>query len=164
VRLVKLLPSEARDIIQWAGNTAHLCGCFLFGFNKNASLLIYRPFAPIKLSGFVTGCALGLLKGSRLRFSPESTAVEDFYISGLNAHFHRKAFIDTRFGFVQTDTFKNVGGQSSFRTMETERKDVLFLRRCFGEAIRLKNERTGSVHGYTSTSNNPYGRTLLIPF
>lgn len=162
-KLNRLRPEEAYDIIQWAGNMAYLCGCYLFGFNKNINPLLYRPFAPIQLTGFVTGCALGLLSGSRLIFSAESTAVEDFYISGLNAHFHRKAFIDMRFGFVQTDTFHNVGGQSSFRTLETERKDVLFLRRCFGDAIKLKAERHGGG-SLSSTSKNPYGRTLQIPF
>ena len=44
----KLKPEETYKIIQWAGNMAKLCGCFLFGFNKNPSPIIYSPFSPIK--------------------------------------------------------------------------------------------------------------------
>ena len=108
----KLKPQETWNIIQWCGNMAKLCGCYLFGFNKNPSPIIYSPFAPIEMSGVITGCAFGMIEGSRLRFTSESTAVEDFYISGLNAHYHRKAFIDKRFNFVQDQTFTKRGGQS----------------------------------------------------
>lgn len=162
-KATRLTPNEAFELVQWCGNTARLAGCFLFGFSKDPNPLLYRPFAPIKLTGMVNGCALGLLEGSKLRFTPETTAVEDFWISGLNAHLHRKAFIDRRFCFVQKGTFQAAGGQSSHRTLETERRDTLFLRRCFGSAITSKAESHGS--GSTkSKSKNPYGRTLKIPF
>ncbi|MBN1224403.1 MAG: hypothetical protein JXB23_14240 [Candidatus Aminicenantes bacterium] len=162
----KLKPEETYHIIQWAGNMARLCGCFLFGFNKNPSPIIYSPFSPIRLSGVVTGCAFGMIEGSRLSFTSESTAVEDFYISGLNAHFHRKAFIDTRFNFVQDQTFTKKGGQSMYRNMETERRDTLFLRRCFGDAVTIKRsvQHAGHKKGVSARSKNPYGRTMTIQF
>jgi hypothetical protein len=162
----KLKPSETVKIIQWAGNMARLCGCYLFGFNKNPSPIIYNTFSPIRLSGVVTGCAFGMIRGSRLRFDPESTAVEDFYISGLNAHFHRKCLIDTRYNFVQDDTFTKRGGQSVHRNMATERKDTIFLRKCFGTAVTLKKDviHSGNKKGVSAASKNPYGRTMKIPF
>lgn len=162
----KLKPQETWNIIQWCGNMAKLSGCYLFGFNKNPSPIIYSPFAPIEMSGVITGCAFGMLEGSRLRFTSESTAVEDFYISGLNAHYHRKAFIDKRFNFVQDQTFTKRGGQSVHRNLDTERKDTLFLRKCFGEAVTIKKsvEHAGKKRGVSARSKNPYGRTMTLPF
>jgi hypothetical protein len=58
-----LNPEEAWAIVQWAGNTAKLCGCYLFGFNKTPNPLIFNPFTPISLSGVVQGGAIGLLSG-----------------------------------------------------------------------------------------------------
>jgi hypothetical protein len=160
----KLTPRETYRIVQWAGNMAVLCGCYLFGFSKNPSPMQYDPFSPIELKGIVTGCAFGMVEGSKLTFSGESTAVEDFYISGLNAFHHRKAFIDKRFNFVQADTFTKRGGQAAYRSEETERRDTLFLRRCFGDAVVIKKsiERPGK-RGMTARSKNPYGRTMKIP-
>ena len=109
LRLRRLTPQETYQIIQWAGNTAALCGCYLFGFNKNPNPIIYNALRPILLSGYVTGCAIGLLRGSRIHYDPLSTAVEDFYVAGLNAYYHRRAFIDMRFNFVQEATFKKAG-------------------------------------------------------
>lgn len=162
-RLAYMTPDEVYDIIQWCGNTAALCGCYLFGFNKNPNQIIYDPLRPILLSGYVTGCAIGLLKGSRISYDPLSTAVEDFYVAGLNAHYHRKAFIDMRFNFVQEATFKKAGGLGSYRSIETEKQDTLLLRRLFGETITIKADSFGG--GRTKTNNhNPYGRTMKIPF
>ena len=161
----KLSPEETWKIIQWCGNMANLCGCYLFGFSKNPSPMLYDPFTPIALTGIVTGCAFGMLEGSKLSFSSESTAVEDFYISGLNAHYNRKTFIDKRFNFVQADTFTKRGGQSVYRSEHSERRDTLFLRRCFGDAVKIKKSvvKPGK-RGVTSRSKNPYGRTMTIPF
>jgi hypothetical protein len=164
-KATELTPDEAYAAIQWCGNTARLCGCYLFGFNKVPNPIIYDPFRPIMLSGYVTGCAIGLLRGSRITYSAESIAVEDFYVAGLNAYYHRKAFLDLRFNFVQEETFKRAGGLGFYRTIDTEKNDTLFLRRLFGEAITIKGESYGSHKGRTATKNhNPYGRTMHIPF
>jgi hypothetical protein len=162
----KLKPDDTYKIIQWAGNMANLCGCYLFGFNKNPSPIIYDPFAPISLSGVITGCAFGLLAGSGLAFTSATTAVEDFYISGLNAHMNRKTFLDKRFNFEQDQTFTRRGGQSMHRNLDTERKDTLFLRKCFGNTVAIKKSvlNAGMKRGVTARSKNPYGRTMTIPF
>jgi hypothetical protein len=160
-----LTPDEAYAVIQWCGNTAALCGCYLFGFNKVPNPIIYDPLRPILLSGYVTGCAIGLLRGSRIHYTADSIAVEDFYVAGINAYYHRKAFLDLRFNFVQEETFKRAGGLGFYRTIDTEKEDTLLLRRLFGESITLKAEKFGSKAGRTATKNhNPYGRTMHIPF
>ena len=163
----RLTPDEVYEIIQWCGNMAKLCGCYLFGFNKNPTQMVFDPMVPIKLSGFVTGAAFGLLEGSGLRFSPESVGVEDFYISGMNAYKHRKAFLDLRFNFAQKDTFYARGGQAEYRTEETEKEGTLYLRRMFGQAVTLKIAKIGRGQkggGTKFYSHNKYARTMTIPF
>lgn len=158
-----LTPDQAWAIAQWAGNTARLCGCYLFGFNKNPNPLIYNPFTPIMLSGMVQGGAIGLLSGSKITFTNDTVAADDFFIGCINAFHHRKSFVDMRFNFTPLETFKRAGGQSAHRTLETEKHDTLTLRRFFGDAITLKAEHFGG--GRASTKNrNPYGRTIHIPF
>lgn len=166
VRIQKMTPDEVYDLVQWAGNTARLCGCYLFGFNKNPSPIIYRPWQPIKLSGFVTGAAMGMLRGSRISFNPlVSGSIEDFYASGINAYYHRRAFIDTRFCFVQEETFKRTGGMGATRTMDDEKEGTLFLRRQFGNVISMKEGMYGGgAKGAKTVNQNPYGRTMTIPF
>lgn len=153
-------PDTAYEVIQHAGNMAHLLGIFLFGFNKNPMPLAYDEFKPIKLSGHVTGCAFGMLKGSKkLKFNPKLVAVEDFYISGLNAHYHRMCYLDTRFNFTQEKTFVNVGGLSDFRTEESERSDTLALKQLFGNCVNVKKENLGG-----QKNKNKYGRSFKTPF
>ena len=151
-------PVTAHDIIQFAGNMAGMVGAKLFGFTDKPNPVMYRGFKPWSLTGYVTGCAIGLLEGGKFSFSPKAVAVEDYYISGLNAYFHRRAFIDRRFNFKQKDTFMGVGGLADFRTEESEKQDTLFLRKLFGSAITRKMDTK------LAKSKNPYGRTLTIPF
>lgn len=154
----KLSPEQTFEIIQ---NAYHFCieaGIYLFGFSKNPNPIAYDVFKPIKLTGGINGSNFGIRKNKNLFFNHESVAVEDYWISGLNAFFNRKCYIDLRFCFVQKDTFHNVGGLSNFRTLESEKKDTLFLRKKFGEAIQIKNStKLAKVF-------HQYGRTLTLPF
>ena len=153
-------PETAYEVIQYAGNMAHMMGIYLFGFNKNPMPLAYDEHKPFRLSGHITGCAFGMLKGSKhLKFNPNLVAVEDFYVSGLNAHYHRKCFLDTRFNFTQEKTFINVGGLSDYRTEESERSDTLALKKLFGSCISIKKENMG-----TTKNKNKYGRSFKTPF
>lgn len=155
---------DVYSLIQWAGNMARLCGCYLFGFTNDPHGFHYRFFQPIKLSGAIMGAAFGMLQGSKLRFPSEGVAVEDFYISGLNAYHHRKVFLDVRFCFEQAGTFKRRGGQSTVRSKMTEREDTLFLRRMFGNAIMRKTAKKGIKIGASGKQMSLYGRALHIPF
>jgi hypothetical protein len=161
--LLKLSPDEAYELIQHSYNMSKLVDAYLFGFNRNPNPLIYFPFDPIKLTGIVNGCAFGIRESDKLFFDPRFTATEDFFISGLNAHFHRKTYIDQRFCFVQERTFMNNGGQAAYRTIETEKNDTLLLRKTFGQSVTLKGENYGGK-GTSTKNKNPYGRVMKIPF
>lgn len=149
----------AYHIIQQAGNLAHIMGAYLFGFNKNPMPLAYDEFQPIQLSGHITGCAFGMLEGSKLFFNPNLVSVEDFFVSGINAYHHRMCYLDLRYNFTQEKTFMNEGGLSDFRTEETEKSDTLALRKLFGEIINIKKENLGMTK-----NKNKYGRSFKLPF
>lgn len=161
-----LTPDEAFDLVQWTGNVAALAGCFLAGWSSYPKPMHYDGLEPITMRGFINGCAMIVLSGSQLFWDGQFTAVEDYFVCALNAHFHRKAFIDNRFTWIQTDTFKNRGGQADHRTMETEARDTLLLRRYFGSAIVAKRVEygKGAGRGMRTKVKNPFGRSLKLPF
>jgi len=149
---------EVWEIIQTTAQNARQAGVFLFGFNKNPSPMAYRSHKPISLTGYVTGCATGLLKGSKLYYDGRINCNEDFWISALNAHYHRMIWKDNRFTFIQKDTFVNPGGLSEFRNMEAERQDFEYLKSKFGDIIQLKKENG------QRKKMHPYEKTLTLPF
>lgn len=160
-----LSPDEIRDLIDWTANIAKLAGCYLFGWSILPKPQYYAGHKPISMRGFVNGCAMGLLASPDLFFNPECVAVEDYWISALNAHFHRKAFIDERFTFIQSDTFINRGGQSAHRDMTTEARDLQLLKRNFGTAIEWVKSSDGHGKGKNKTApRNPYKKRLRLPF
>jgi hypothetical protein len=144
-------------MIQETARMAKDLGAFLFGFSSVSDQRNYRPQTPFKLSGYVNGCAFGLLAGSKVFFHPESVAVEDYFGSLINAYHHRTAFIDTRFAFGQYKTFKNPGGLSEFRSLESEERDLKFLRRMFGEVVQQKKANRGTL-------SHEFERTIRLPF
>ena len=140
---VFLTPSNANKIIQDAYLRSLDLGLYLFGFNNSPQLVHFNSMKPFMFKGFINGCAMGIVSNPKLRFTEQTVAVEDYYINLLNAYHFRKNFIDKRFCFKQKDkgTFLEKGGQSTNRTLETEKQDSLYLRRMFGESIILKKER-----------------------
>jgi len=159
----KLKNNEVEDIIQNCANICQMSGAFLFGFNHQKNDVFYPCHKPFSLSGYIPGHAIGILWNKTLNFG-KLTAVEDYYISCINAYYNRKAFIDNRFIFVQEKTYKNVGGLSNYRTNETEKTDTLELRKIFGEVIQLKNEKSGGNSKVKSQPSSKYARTLNLPF
>tara|TARA_B100001250_G_C19806892_1_gene793756 strand:- start:2370 stop:3113 length:744 start_codon:yes stop_codon:yes gene_type:complete len=155
---VKLWSEEAYEVIQWTANVCKLMGSHYFGFNPFASPTGYHELHPFRLTGYILGGGFGILEGSKLYFDEDQKLVEDYWVSGLNAYHHRKCFVDSRFSLVFTDTFANQGGCSSYRTMEQEKIDTLWLRKMFGESIQLKKD-TG-----LAKRKHPYQRTLKLPF
>ena len=151
-------PQLAYDIVQHLYTTARNIGAKLFGFGNRINVMMYDEFKPIHLTGFINGCALGLVENSGLEFIPETVAVEDYYISAMNAYLNRYCYIDSRFQTRQIETFKNAGGQSEYRNLDTEYEDTLLLKRYFGDSIRLK---TNSKH-YKRV--HKFERTLSLPF
>lgn len=154
----KIDPATMYEVIQATGNMAKELGAFLFGFANVADGRNFKPQSPVKLTGYCNGCSFGLLKGSRIFFHKEATAVEDYFASLLNAYHHRYAFFDTRFGAMQEKTFKNRGGQAEYRTVESEKRDYLFLRRMFGDVVRKRKETN------RGKASSEWQRSIHLPF
>ena len=152
----EVYPDEAWDIIQSTAAAALDAGVFLWGFNSNPNPMMYTSPSPIKLTGYITGCATGLLAGSKLFYNPAIVCNEDYWISLLNAHYHRMIWKDMRFTFIQKDTFKNPGGLAEFRNLDREKIDFDLLRRYFGDAVELR-KTTGKM-------KHPYQKMMRVGF
>lgn len=97
----KVDPKTAYDIIQTNYYTTKNLGLYLYGFLKDANPVQCKPFDPLRMSGTINGCAFGILKTDRLYFDKRCIAVEDYFISLLNAYYYRACFIDRRYAFPQ---------------------------------------------------------------
>ncbi len=148
----------AYELIQQAGYIAHDLGIYLFAFSKSPMPTAFNPLNPIKLSGTVMGGAFGLLEGSKLHFNTDLILTEDYWISGLNAHYHRMCYIDERFTFKFSNTFANKGGCAAYRTTTKELEDTLKLKRYFGDVVQIKQDT------HLAKVKIQGGRTMKIPF
>lgn len=149
-------PDVAYDIIQRTANACKQAGLFLFGFSTAPTPLHYNSLNPVQISGYFTGCAHGVLEGSKLWYNPEIICNEDYWISCLNAHHHRGGFKDTRFYWSQRDTFVNRGGLAEFRNIEAEEKDFKLLQKCFGKEIVTLRKTSGKSHAFQKTLKLPF--------
>jgi hypothetical protein len=147
-----------REIIESTAFAARKAGAYLYGFNHSPMPEAYSGHKPIAMSGFIMGGATGLLSGSKLFFNPEMKLGGDFWISLLNAYYHRKIWKDMRFCFTFKDTFTNPGGLSEFRNIEAEKTKYEILKHYFGEAVRLKNDTN------LAKRKHPFMVTLNLPF
>jgi len=149
----RLNPVETQDAIETAAQICEDLGAFFFGFSNIAVCMYYNPMKPFSLGGYINGMSYGLLRGSGLYYSTRLMACGDYFISGLNAYMNRKAFIDTRYAFMQHDTMSNVGGQGLYRDAASEVRVNQVLREYFGDAIQV---RPGPIHEHQ--------RSLRIPW
>lgn len=156
---IKLSPDEAAALIHATADVARRAGCHLFGFASHGYNRNYNPLQPISLTDYINASAIGLHPSSALYFSPHLTGAESFWLNGLNAHAHRRAWCDRRYCFKQQQdtTLTAPGGQAQHRTLATERADSLHLRRCFGDYIQPKAKHPGIklLHRYQRTTRNP---------
>ena len=150
-------PDEAYDIIQYVGNCAKLAGCYYFGLGKEVNPLAYNEFKPIGLSGVING-SCGFIEGSKLYYNPRAVLSEDYWMAGLNAYYYRMCWIDRRFAEVGMPYAGNTGGCGSYRTVDQEKEDTLFLRQVFGEAISVKEDTALAKRRFE------FQRTMKIPF
>lgn len=154
-----LTPDEAHELIQRTAHWARAAGCHLFGFNSWPNAKHYYPHKPINLTAYINASAFGILGGGQLYFSERTTAAESHWVNLLNARFNRRAWCDTRFCFAQApgSTFFRPGGQTAHRTLATEMADTLFLRRMFGQAVKVKRARgdAAKAHPYQRAIDNP---------
>lgn len=152
-------PEEAYQIIQANARMAQQLGVKFFGFSNSPKPVSYLSAKPFKLSGFVQGGALCFLDGFQMVLPDECVSACDYFLSGVNAHFHRKTLIDTRYAFASPDgTFRSTGGTADYRNMDTEKEDTQLLLEYFGDVIHVKN------NSGVKKLQHIYERTLRIPF
>ena len=132
-RKAEAVPIEwVRPMIERAAKMAEELGAYLFGFNVWRDPQTYKERRPFKVTGYVPGHAFGLREGHGLWWHPECGSHEDYWISGLNAHRNRVAWIDNRYHFAQRDTMRARGGLASQRTVDDEKRSFQLLRKSFG--------------------------------
>lgn len=147
----------AYEIIQSTAAACSQAGFYGFGFSTSPTPLHFDSLNPIRLTGYLTGCAHGVLKGSKLWYNPDIICNEDYWISCLNAYHHRGVYKDLRFYWDQRDTFVNRGGLAEFRNVEAEEADFKLLQKVFGkEVISLRKNKGNMKH--------PFQKTLKLPF
>ncbi len=151
-------PEIARKIIEQTADNCQQIGAYLFGFNTAPNPLMFKANEPIELTGYVTGCAQGLLKGSGLWYNENIILNCDYWISLLNAYHHRMVYKDMRFYLAQKDTFVGAGGLAEFRNLEAEESDFNLLKKYFGDAVQFKKDM-GKVK-----RKHPFQKTICLPF
>lgn len=151
----KLEPDEVDGLIDDTYEICKQAGIKLFGFNSLKRPLMFHGGRPIRLTGFITGGAYGILKDPNLYFPdiPDYYG-EDCFISALNGHFNRFCWIDDRF----TTTFRQAGsgGTSTYRNDEARKRTLLHLKEKFGDSIvqdKFTNPRVGK---YEKKFKSPY--------
>ena len=153
-------PEFIYDLIQTTALNALNAECKMYGFSNIPTPISYVSMHPIKMSGYIGGHATGMLESEHLNWNEcEGKAVEDFWISGLNAYHYRKMFIDTRFCFHQRDTFTNRGGLAEFRNLEQEEFDTKWLQRMFGKDV-IQRKQNSKMRSLKTQSE----RRMKLPF
>ena len=162
---------EGYDAIQATGAMAEDIGAKLWGLANYTMSYAYDVFQPFRMVGYVNGMSHGVLPGLDIRLPNDPHFFgSDYYVSALNAYKHRYMWIDTRYGFYQTKTFRNPGGLSEFRTLDREEASFNELQRLFGpDVIKLKGKRGGrppatSAARKQSEAGHPFEKLLSIPW
>jgi hypothetical protein len=155
-----LTPQEASDLIDDVYNIAKDAGAKLFGFNRVSHPKAFAGDRPIRLTGFITGGASGMIKdGSEIYYPdyPEFVG-EDYFLNGINAYHHRYCYIDARFYIDFVETEKGKGGCADYRTEERRKDTYLYLKKHFGDAIKKKKVTT------IKKNLTKWEKTLSVPF
>lgn len=152
-------PETAYEIIQATAFTAKEMGAKLFAFSKESNPLTYPGHTPFRLTGIASGGVIGLFEDFQLKITDRCVSGLDYFISGLNAHYNRYMFIDERYFTACIEgTFVSKGGMSTFRTVDTERRDYEYMKELFGDAIVRKTNQN------LRKFKHPYEKTLKVPF
>jgi len=157
----KISPKRARAMLDRLYTEAKDLGVYLWGFFQSSDPRMYGPQNPFKVTGYVLGGSIGLCAGSRIHFPKEINTIEDFWAAGLNAHYHRKIWVDRRYAFKFKDTFKGKGGCSQHRTIDVEKRGNEMLRKAFGTKViipKAPTPLTGVRHPGQRTFKSPFNK------
>lgn len=136
-------------------------GLKMYGYSRNVNPSTYSGLQLFKANGFINGGAMGLLPAENLQFPIDNVYMEDYYISLLNAYYYRACIIDLRYTFAFLESTKRVGGCSDYANRnETEKKSYFFMKKHFGDSVRLKYDGNPKVR----MRKNPYEITIRTSF
>lgn len=159
-KCLKVSRETTRAIIEETADTCRQLGAFLFGFNSHMNPAAYVPYRPFSFGRYMAG-AFGLLAGSKIKWPDTTLPLGDYWAFLQNAHYHRIAFIDSRFGFGFVKTYNARGGSAEYRNTNTEQECFEFLVRNFGDVVQ-----PGSKTGISpkSVARNPFKRRVRLPY
>jgi hypothetical protein len=124
----------------------------LFGFSSSPVPMQFNSLKPLGFNINMCGGAYGVIN-SKLRFNEKTTACDSHWIQLLNLYLYKKNLVDRRYSIEFQETFYTSGGQSKKRTLESEKRDTLFLRKTFGEIVQLRKKSRNK-------QNNKYQRFI----
>lgn len=132
------------DVMMQTTSIAWQMGAYLYGWGSHCNPASYRELQCFKLGGYILGGAMGIFEGSK-NFWPRDTTLPvcDYFVSGVNAFFHRYAFIDWRFGIGYRETMLAPGGVAQYRHATAEEEATAYLRRMFGENVIFTKGASG---------------------
>lgn len=140
-KVYNLSKQEIYDTIQRLYRLAILLDVHLFGFGKKTRPCFYSEKSWYALNMPITGCAYGIRKSKNIHWDSRFTLKEDFLISSTIMFRERKILTCLALNFGQQDTGVNAGGLSEYRNKDEIKRNILLLRKFFGESIKKKRER-----------------------
>lgn len=141
---------------------ACLLDVHLFGFTNSCAPVQYREDKWLSLQKTITGCAYGVRYDKNIWWNESLKLKEDFWISCYVKYTERKVLTDERYNFQQKGTFASQGGLASIRTQDEERRNILAMKRYFGDCIQLK--RQGSNGKDKTIDKVKYNISAAFPF
>lgn len=149
-------PNQVLPIVTRTFAEAADIGAYLIGYAPVADTRTFSPLKPFQFTGYVAGHASGLRAGHGLWYHVDCIQ-EDWWISLLNAYFHRVCLVDHRYGAYQKATFKGIDGLGAHRTVGSERKGYDLLRRHFGSVVVHKK-------GTATHPARPWSVSMKLPY
>ena len=131
-------PAEVTAVIARLHELAEMLDIHLYGFSSAVTPVMYSEEAYLSLSHMITGCAYGVRPSKNIWWNEDVKLKEDFWISCYVKYKERRVLTDGRYNFAQKGTFVSAGGLAGIRNQDEERRSILFMRKSFGECIRLK--------------------------
>jgi hypothetical protein len=152
---------HADEVVQHVASMAWQAGAYAFTLNSSADIRNFIPSDPFRLSGYAQGW-IGLFAGSRLRWLEDPYFMyTDYYLSALNAYWHRILWVDNRFSATSIgDDARSPGGAQFFRNTHHLERGYYLLKRLFGDAVVLKQKSQLS----RGRKQHPWQVNLLVPW
>lgn len=156
-----LTPDEAYDVVQQLAQVAREMGAMVYGLSHSNNPTYAKPMEPFSFNKFISAATMGLFKSPHLFFPSDEPAkvCEDNFMVLLNAHYHRYALVDNRYGIERYPTSKNTGGMGTQRTVDLEKQAFFYLKEKFGAAVQRKQSKGGGA-GYS----HEWERKIVIPY